>query len=88
VAHEADTESEQARKLRDAFGALVRDGRARGDVTGEHDPETLTDALLGSFYALMLGYARLEDYPLRERAEAAARFLGGAFAARPARNDG
>jgi AcrR family transcriptional regulator len=86
VAHEAGTGSEQARKLRDAFGALVRDGMRRGDVTRRHDPETLTDALLGSFYALMLSYAGLDGYPLRERAEATARFLGAAFAAPRARS--
>jgi len=80
-AHQAGTESEQARQLTDAFGALVADGVARGDVTRADDPDTLTDTLLGTFYALMLNFANLEGYPLRERADAAARFLGRAFAA-------
>jgi AcrR family transcriptional regulator len=79
-AHQAGTESEQARQLTDAFGALVAAGVARGDVTRADDPDTLTDTLLGTFYALMLNFANLEDYPLRERADAAARFLGRAFA--------
>lgn len=87
VAHASGTDSDQARKLQQAFGALVRDGLARGDVTRDCDAATLTDALLGSFYALMLNYASLEGYPLRERAEAAARFLGGAFTAGAARSD-
>ncbi len=81
--HESGTDSEQARKLQDAFGALVADGVARGDVGTVDDPEILTDTLLGTFYALMLNYANLEGYPLRERAGAAARFLGRAFAPQP-----
>jgi AcrR family transcriptional regulator len=85
VAHEARTERVQARALKDAFGALVADGIAAGDLSRAHPAETLTEMILGAFYALMFNWAHLEGYPLRRRALAAARFLGDAMAAPPAR---
>jgi len=86
VAHEAQTEREQARVLKGAFGALVADGIAAGDLTRRHAPETLTDMILGAFYVLMFNWAHLEGYGLRRHALAAARFLGDAMAASPRRN--
>jgi AcrR family transcriptional regulator len=83
VAHETRTGEEKARKLADAFGALVRDGRAQGDVTRRHAEATLTEMVLGAFYALMFGWANLEGYPFRTRALAAGRFLGEALAPAP-----
>ena len=77
--------SENARALRDAFGALVADGIAAGDVSRAHSRETLTDMILGAFYVLMFNWAHLEGYALRRQALAAARFLGDAMAAAPAR---
>jgi AcrR family transcriptional regulator len=77
--------SQNARALRDAFGALVADGLAAGDVTRAHSRETLTDMILGAFYVLMFNWAHLEGYALRRQALAAARFLGDAMAASPAR---
>ena len=86
VAHEARTEREQVRVLKDAFGALVSDGIAAGDLTRRHAPETLTDMILGAFYVLMFNWAHLEGYGLRRHALAAARFLGDAMAAPPRRS--
>jgi AcrR family transcriptional regulator len=83
VAHEAGTEPEQARKLHAAFGALVRDGIAAGDLSGRHDPDTLTEMILGAFYVLMFNWANLDHYPLREHAVAAAGFLGESLSAAP-----
>lgn len=83
VAHEAGTETEQARRLHEAFGALIREGRAAGEVTAAHDDEVLTEMVLGAFYVLMFNWANLEDYPLRARARAAARFLADSLAAAP-----
>jgi AcrR family transcriptional regulator len=80
VAHESGTEGEQARRLHDAFRAIVRDGRAAGDVATSHSLEIQTDLLLGAFYALMFNWANLDGYPLRRQALAAARFLADAFA--------
>lgn len=81
AAHESASESEQARLLHDAFGAIVRDGVAAGDVGLRHDEDTLTELLIGAFYVLMLNFANLEGYPLRERATATARLLGDALTA-------
>jgi AcrR family transcriptional regulator len=74
----------KARALRSAFGALVADGIAAGDVARAHSRETLTDMILGAFYVLMFNWAHLEGYALRRQALAAARFLGDALAASPA----
>jgi AcrR family transcriptional regulator len=88
AAHEAGTEPEQARRLHIAFGAIVHAGRAAGDVTRRYDPDVLTEMIIGAFYVLMFDWANLESYPLRQRALAAARFLGDAIAAPPKRAGG
>jgi AcrR family transcriptional regulator len=78
--HESGTEPDQARRLHIAFGALVGDGLALGDVTTRHAPETLTEMIMGAYYALMFNWANLDGYPIHERARAAARFLAEALA--------
>jgi AcrR family transcriptional regulator len=83
--HESGTEPDQARRLHTAFGALVRDGLAAGDVTTHHAPETLTEMVMGAYYALMFNWANLDGYPIHARARAAARFLAGAVASDAAR---
>ncbi len=83
VAHESGTEGEQARRLHQAFRALVRDGRSAGDVSTTHSLEIQTDMLIGAFYALMLNWANLDEYPLRRQALAAARFLADALTSAP-----
>jgi len=77
--HASGTEPDQARRLHAAFGALVRDGLAAGDVTKRHTPETLTEMVMGAYYALMFNWANLDGYPIREQARAAARFLADAL---------
>lgn len=79
VAHEMKTESEQARMLHAAFGAIILDGVAAGDVVENHDHDTLTNMLMGAFYALMFNWANLEDYPIRQHALSLGRFLGDAI---------
>jgi AcrR family transcriptional regulator len=79
VASEAGTGSEQARRLHDAFGALIREGLVAGDVSAAHPLDTQTEMVLGAFYALMFNWAHLEGYPLRRQARAAASFLGDAL---------
>lgn len=76
-------ESEQARRLHDAVGALVRDGLAAGDVTREHDFETLTELVLGSYYVMMFSWAHLPEYPIRAKARAHARLVAAALAPGP-----
>lgn len=80
VAHQLGAEPEQARRLHDAFGRLIEDGIAAGDVSRRHEVETVTEMVLGAFYVLMFDWAYLDGYPLAERAKAAAEFLGEAIA--------
>lgn len=88
AAHETRTEEKRARQLADAFGGLVREGRAQGDVTRRYSEATLTEMILGAFYALVFGWAHLEAYPFRSQALAAARFLGDAMAPSPEEGKG
>ena len=81
--HESPSKSEHARKLHDAFGAIVEDGLDAGDVTRRHDAETLTEMILGAYYVLMFNFANLDDFPFRKQATAVARFLGDALAPSP-----
>jgi AcrR family transcriptional regulator len=78
--HESGTESDQARRLHAAFGALVSDGIRGGDVTRRHAPETLTEMVMGAYYALMFNWANLDAYPIHEKARATAAFLADALA--------
>jgi len=80
VAHQMGAEPEQARRLHDAFGRLIEDGIAAGDVSRRHSTETMTEMVIGAFYVLMFDWAYLDGYPLGERAKAAANFLGEAVA--------
>ena len=75
IAHESGTEHQQAQQLHDAFGALVADGLASGELTDRYGAEVLTEMLMGAFYVLMFNWANLENYPLRSHAKATARFL-------------
>lgn len=79
AAHEVGNKPEQARKLHDAFGAIVRDGLVAGDVTARHSAETLTEMLMGAYYVLMFNWANLPDYPLHERAIETGHFLADAL---------
>jgi len=78
--HSSQTGSLHARRLHDAFGALVCDGLAAGDVTRRHDPETLTEMILGAYYVLIFNYANIDGFPIPRQAAAAARFLADALA--------
>jgi AcrR family transcriptional regulator len=75
IGHESGDEAEQARQLHDAFAAIVLEGRATGDLTQRYSAETLTEMLMGAYYALMFNWANLDDYPLHERALEMARLL-------------
>jgi AcrR family transcriptional regulator len=71
-----------ARRLHEAMGALVADGLEAGDVTRRHEPETLTEMLLGAYYVLAFNFVHLDSFPVRKQAVAVARFLADAFAPR------
>ena len=81
--HQSPEKSEHARKLHGAFGAIVREGLAAGDVSRRHDAETLTQMILGAYYVLMFSFANVDDFPIRKQASAAARFLADALAPSP-----
>jgi len=78
--HDSPAKSDHARRLHEAFGAIVRDGLEAGDVTRRHDAETLTRMILGAFYVLMFDLANLDDFPIRRQATAVAGFLADALA--------
>ncbi len=76
AASSAGEKDKRARQLRDAMGSIVLDGVAAGEVTTKHSPETLSELILGAFYALMFNWTNLDDYPVREQARAMAQLLG------------
>lgn len=81
--HASPEKSGHARALHHAFEEIVREGLAAGEVTRRHDPETLTEMILGAYYVLMFSFANLEDFPIRKQADATARFLTDALAPAP-----
>ncbi len=83
VVHASGETSDDSRKLHEAFGALVADGLAAGDVTTRHAPETLTEMIIGAYYVLTFNFVNLEGFAVRQQAEAVARFLADAFRPRP-----
>jgi AcrR family transcriptional regulator len=88
ISGDAAERSEQVRRLHAAFRGLVEDGLAQRDVTRRHDPQALTELILGAYYVLIFNYANLDGFPIRERAHAAARILADALAPRPEEEDG
>ena len=44
--------------------------------------------ILGSYYVLIFNYANLDDFPIRERGQAAARILTDALAPHPEEHHG
>ncbi len=80
--HGMAEKSDHARRLHAAFDGIVRDGLAAGELTRRHAPETLTQMILGTYYVLIFDFANLADHPIRAHADAAARFLADALAAK------
>ena len=72
-------DSEQTRKLHASFGAILREGAARGEVTSAHSVEFLTEMAAGVFTGIILNWVSLDGYPLRDRLAEAADFLGSAI---------
>jgi AcrR family transcriptional regulator len=83
ISGDAAERSEQGVRLHGAFRGIVEDGLAQGDVTRRHDPQALTEMLLGAYYVLMFNYANLDDFPVRERGHAAGRVRAEAPAPPP-----
>jgi AcrR family transcriptional regulator len=88
ISGDVDERSDQGLLLHAAFAGLVEAGIAQGDVTRRHDVRTLSELILGAYYVLIFNYANLEDFPVRERAHAAAHALTDALAPHPEETDG
>ena len=67
--------SSDLQAARNAMVGLLNDGVAAGDVTEMHPVETLSDAVIGTFYRIMIDWANQDDYPIREQLERACDFL-------------
>ncbi|MBW2269431.1 MAG: TetR/AcrR family transcriptional regulator [Deltaproteobacteria bacterium] len=76
-------EPRQTQRLRNAFASIVRDGLASGDVARRHDPETLAEIILGSYYTLILNWVQFDGYPIDRKAREIADFLSDALALAP-----
>ncbi len=63
------------RRMRLAFRRFLSDGIAKGEIRAEVDLDTMTEVVVGTWYSLFLSWVHFDDYPMRERASAAARFL-------------
>jgi AcrR family transcriptional regulator len=88
ISGDPDERSDQGRRLHGAFAGIVEAGIAQGDVTRRHDVQTLTELILGAYYVLIFNYANLEEFPVRERAHAAALALADALKSNPEESDG
>lgn len=80
-----ETAGSDDRRIRQAFGRLLEDGADRGELRDDVDIETLLEVVVGAWYSMFFSWVHFEDYPLRERATRAARFLGETLV-RPARS--
>lgn len=71
----SDSAADHDRRFHAAFEAFLRraveDGRVRSDVP----IETLADVVSNTYAMMSLSWVHFEDYPVRRRAAAAARFL-------------
>ena len=76
-----ETAGSDDRRIRQAFGRLVEDGAARGELRRDVEVDTLLEVVVGAWYSMYFSWVHLEDYPLRERATSVARFLAQALAA-------
>jgi AcrR family transcriptional regulator len=78
--HDSPAKSDHARRIHEAFAGIVGDGLRSGDVTTRHDPETLTQMILGAYYVLMFDFANIDGFPIRRQAMAVSAFLADALA--------
>jgi AcrR family transcriptional regulator len=74
-----ESEERSTDQLRLPYKAIVVGGQRRGDVDPSHDAGFLAEMIGGTLAAILMNWMSEPDYPLRERAELAARFLGNAM---------
>jgi AcrR family transcriptional regulator len=71
--------ADRDRRFHSAFEGFLAEGVARGRVRDDVPVETLAEVVGGTFASLALSWVHFDDYPVRERAETAARFLASAL---------
>jgi AcrR family transcriptional regulator len=81
AAHE-EKDPASTRRLHRAIEALVRAGRAQGDVTRQHAAEDLVALVVGALSQLMLEWAHRADFDIAPRSRRMARLLADALAPR------
>lgn len=69
-------------RVHTAFGELLRDGQAAGDVRRDEDVRFLAEMMVGVFYAGVTNWMNDPSYPLDQRLRRAAAFIGEAIAPR------
>ena len=62
-------------RMRNAFRDFMEDGFDSGAIRNDVEPETLIEVVIGTWYSMFRSWVHFEDYPLRERAASAGRFL-------------
>ena len=70
-----ETAGQDDRRIRLAFGAILEDGLAAGEIRTDVALDTLTDVVVGTWYSLFLSWVHFDDFPLSQRAASAAQFL-------------
>lgn len=76
----ADAAGAEASRLHRLFGAILRDGQDAGDVRADLDAEFLAEMVLGAFGAVWANWASGSGYPVGQRLQQTAAFIGEAIA--------
>jgi AcrR family transcriptional regulator len=74
-AHTRGDEPDQIRRVVAAIERIVQAGIDQGDVRTDYAVETLAEMIRGNYYALMISFGNLADYPIVARARALAALL-------------
>ncbi len=70
-------------RMRTAFRDFMQDGFESGAIRDDVDRETLIEVVVGTWSSMFQSWIHFDDYPLRQRAVSAGRFLAATMA-RPA----
>ncbi len=83
----ADSPEDRDRRFHAAFEEVLRRGVEAGRVRVDIPVETLAEVLSATFAQMSLSWLHFDDYPVRERAAAAARFLAQILKPPPTRKN-
>jgi AcrR family transcriptional regulator len=70
-----ETAGSDDRRIRLAFRQVLEDGLEAGELREGVDLDTLCEVVVGTWYSIFRSWVHFDDYPLRERASRAGRFL-------------